>query len=187
MSAVEPVELPAGRYRLRPATEADVDAAVALAADPDIRQWYSTGVVDRESARAWLRRGADWSDGDHATWVVADEVDRLVGIFSMVRIDRIDQMTALMSYRTAPWARRRGVATSALVAATRWAAGALGLERLELLHAVANPGSCRVAERAGYRLEGVCRKGFRDDEGRRWDSHLHARLADDPEPGTAGA
>ena len=58
----------------------------------------------------------------------------------------------------------------------------LRLERLELVHAVANPGSCRVAKKAGYLLEGVSRRGFRDDAGHRWNSHLHARLADDPEP-----
>jgi len=76
----------------------------------------------------------------------------------------------------------RGIASWALTAATRWAVDVLRLERLELVHAVANPGSCRVAEKAGYLLEGVSRRGFRDDAGHRWDSHLHARLADDPDP-----
>jgi RimJ/RimL family protein N-acetyltransferase len=112
----------------------------------------------------------------------ADGADRLVGNFSIVRIDRIDQFSAQVSYRTAPWARNRGVAGHALVAATRWAFDALNLERLELPHAVANPASCRVAQKAGYLLEGLQRQGFRDDRGRRWDSHLHARLVDDPGP-----
>jgi RimJ/RimL family protein N-acetyltransferase len=182
VSGIQPVELEAGSYRLRLATEADVDAAFEMSRDPAIMQWYSTAVVDRESAWRWLLRGADWSGGEHATWVVADGADRLVGSFSIVRIDRVDQLTALMSYRTAPWARNRGVASCALSAATRWAVEVLRLERLELVHAVANPGSCRVAEKAGYLLEGVSRRGFRDDAGHRWDSHLHARLADDPEP-----
>jgi RimJ/RimL family protein N-acetyltransferase len=182
VSGIQPVELQAGPYRLRLATEADVDAAFEMSRDPAIRQWYSTAIMDRESARRWLLRGSEWSGGEHATWVVADGADRLVGSFSIVRIDRVDQLTALMSYRTAPWARNRGVASCALSAATRWAVGVLHLERLELVHAVANPGSCRVAEKAGYLLEGVSRRGFRDDAGHRWDSHLHARLADDPEP-----
>jgi RimJ/RimL family protein N-acetyltransferase len=59
---------------------------------------------------------------------------------------------------------------------------ALGLERIELEHAVANEASCRVAERAGYRLEGTKRAGFRDDTGRRWDAHLHALVAGDLTP-----
>ncbi len=180
---MEPVELQAGPYRLRLPTEADVDAAFEMSRDPAIRQWYSTGIVDRRSAQHWLVRGGNWSGGEHATWVVADAADRLVGNVSIVRIDRVNQFTALVSYRTAAWARNRGVAWYALMAASRWAFHALGLERLELVHAVANPASCRVAEKAGYLLEGVSRRGFRDDVGRRWDSHLHARLADDAEPG----
>jgi RimJ/RimL family protein N-acetyltransferase len=181
---IEPVELRAGPYRLRPAAEADVDAALGMSMDPLVQQWNPTGVVDREAARGWLLRSSDWSGGDHATWVVADAEDRLVGNFSIGRIDTGDQLTALMSYRTAPWARNRGVAGFALFAATRWAVDVVRLERLELVHAVANPASCRVAERAGYLLEGLSRKGYRDTAGRRWDSHLHGRLAGDPEPGS---
>jgi RimJ/RimL family protein N-acetyltransferase len=176
MNGVEPVELHAGPYRLRLATEADIDAALEMSRDPAIRQWYPTGITDRETAERWLRRGSDWSGGHHATWVVADAADRLVGSFSLVHINQDDQFAAQVSYRTAPWARDRGVASYALVAATLWAFAALNLERLELPHAVANPASCRVAQKASYRQEGLLRLGFRDDLGRRWDCHLHARL-----------
>ena len=57
---------------------------------------------------------------------------------------------------------------------------------------VSNASSCRtpwrtrppagVAARCGYLLEGVQRLGFRDDAGKRWDSHLHAGLAGDRGP-----
>lgn len=184
---IEPVELQAGPYRMRLAIEADIDAALEMSRDPAIMQWYSTGAVDREAAWLWLLAGSDWSTGRHATWVVADAADRLVGNFSMVRIDTVDQYSAQVSYRTAPWARNRGVAVQALVAATRWAFDTLGLERLELPHAVANPASCRVAQKAGYLLEGLQRLGYRDQCGRRWDSHLHARLISDPDPGGSDA
>src|SRR5262249_52802109 len=120
MGGIEPVELTAGPYRLRMATEADIDAALALSHDPDVVQWFSTRVTDRESARRWLRRGSDWSGGRHATWVVADADDRLVGTFSIGHIDQDDQRGAHVSYRTAPWARNRGVASHALAAATAW-------------------------------------------------------------------
>ena len=182
MSGLEPVELQAGPFRLRPGAERDVDAALEMSRDPAIMQWNSTGVEDRVSAESWLLRGSDWSGGHHATWVVVDGTDQLVGNFSMVGIDRVGQLSAQVSYRTAPWARNRGVAGNALTAATRWAFETLGLERLDLPHAVANPASCRVAEKAGYLLEGLQRGGFRDDAGRRWDSHLHGRLVNDPAP-----
>jgi RimJ/RimL family protein N-acetyltransferase len=180
VDGIEPVELHAGPFRLRLATEVDIDDALEMSRDPAIVQWYSTRIVDRESAKRWLLRGSDWSEGQHATWAVADLADRLVGNVSIVRIDRVDQLSAQVSYRTAPWARDRGVATYALRSATRWAFDTLHLERLELMHAVANPASCRVAQKAGYLLEGVQRQGFRDDSGQRWDSHLHSRLAYDP-------
>ncbi|WP_223884412.1 GNAT family N-acetyltransferase [Micromonospora craniellae] len=43
----------------------------------------------------------------------------------------------------------------------------------------ANPASCRVAERAGYPVEGTLRESHRYGDGRRYDEHLHARLATD--------
>lgn len=47
----------------------------------------------------------------------------------------------------------------------------LGLERLELVHAMGNEGSCRVATRAHFPLEGIKRRGTRHTDGRR-DMHL---------------
>lgn len=87
-----------------------------------------------------------------------------------------DQLDAWVAYRTAPWARGRGVATATLVAMTAYVFDVVGLERLRLPHSVANPASCRVAEKAGYALEGTERGGFRDAAGVRWDSHIHGRL-----------
>jgi RimJ/RimL family protein N-acetyltransferase len=52
------------------------------------------------------------------------------------------------------------------------------MHRVELGHAVANTASCRVAEKAGFRLEGTLREANRIAEGFA-DEHLHARLATD--------
>ena len=71
MQRFRPVELDAGPFRLRLARDADVDAALEMSRDPAIAQWCSTGVVDRRSARRWLRNGTV-SGGTHAAWVVAD-------------------------------------------------------------------------------------------------------------------
>jgi RimJ/RimL family protein N-acetyltransferase len=51
---------------------------------------------------------------------------------------------------------------------------------LSLDHALVNEGSCRVATRAGFQLEGTMREFFVEPSGDRHDSHLHARLATDP-------
>ena len=61
---------------------------------------------------------------------------------------------------------------------TRWGFDELGLERLELRIDPANTASKRVAERAGYRLDGVLRSTY-FKEGRRADVGVWSRLASD--------
>jgi RimJ/RimL family protein N-acetyltransferase len=108
---------------------------------------------------------------------------RLAGNVSLWQIDLERTRSASVGYRTAPWARGQGVATTALLALTGWAFGAVGIERISLPHTVGNDASCRVAEKAGYRLEGVMRGAWREPDGTRLDDHLHARLNTDPSPG----
>ena len=54
-------------------------------------------------------------------------------------------------------ARGRGVATRALRLAARWILGHEGIERLQLRTDALNVPSQRVAEKAGFRREGVLR------------------------------
>jgi RimJ/RimL family protein N-acetyltransferase len=186
VSAIEPVEIAAGRLQLRPPCEADAADALAMLRDADVALWNpGPGPIglDLDEARAWTRRGADWSDGRHATFSVLDATTgRLLGNVSLHQIDH-QQADAEIGYRVAPWARGQGVATGAVAAASRWAFGALDLERIDLCHATVNPASCRVALKAGYPLEGTLRQSYVYGDGRRYDEHLHARLARDPDPG----
>ena len=184
---IEHVEIAAGAWQLRPPHPREAEDALAMIADPLTRQWNdASDVVDVSTARQWCERGADWSDGAHATFSVLDATTgRLAGNISLWQIDLEKSMSAWVGYRTAPWARGRGVATTALLAMTGWAFGALGIERISLPHTVGNDPSCRVAEKAGYRLEGVMRGAWREPDGTRLDDHLHARLVtDDPSPVT---
>jgi RimJ/RimL family protein N-acetyltransferase len=167
---------------LRATVVSDAAAASTMFADREMKQWYSgPASLDEVRVEQWCRSSSDWSSGGHATWAIADAKDRMVGNLSLVAID-LESRTATIAYRVAREARGRGVATQAVLAASRWAFTTLGLERIELEHAVANPASCRVAERCGYRFEGVKRGGYRADDGVRWDAHLHARLDTDPAP-----
>ena len=60
----------------RPADE-DAADALLLCTDPEVELWNAVpDVVDVETALAWCRRGADWSDGRHATWHAADGASR---------------------------------------------------------------------------------------------------------------
>lgn len=176
---VEHVELAADDLLLRPWRETDAPAVLDALRDPAIAQWnpQGDGPIDDEVALLWVRRRADWSAGDHASLAVAAADDgKLLGSVSLHHIRHGD---ASIGYWTMPAARGRQVATRAVVRLTAWAFDTLRLHRIELCHAVANPASCRVADRAGYPAEGTLRESYRYGDGRRYDEHLHARLATD--------
>lgn len=179
-SPIEPVEIAAGRLQLRPPSPRDAPESLLMLQDPDVALWNpGPARLDLDEAAAWCARCADWSAGTHATFSVLDATSgQLMGNVSVHQIDH-EQRDAGVGYRVAPWARGQGVATGAVAAATRWAFGALDLARIELAHAVANPGSCRVAEKAGFPLEGTLRQAFVYGDGTRHDEHLHARLVTD--------
>lgn len=178
---MEPVEITAGRLHLRPWRDGDAPDVLRAFREPEIAVWQtSTSVGDLAAAREWVRRRGDWSDGAHASFAVVDATSGgLLGSVSLHRIDQV-QLTASIGYWTLPEARGRGIAPQAVDVVTRWAFGALGLERIELCHAVDNPASCRVAEKAGYACEGTLRQGYRYGDGTRHDEHIHGRLWSDP-------
>jgi RimJ/RimL family protein N-acetyltransferase len=181
LEPIEPVILDAGPFRLRPWRPDDVDAVWAAFQDPDIQLWNGGGVQSREDALVLLGRRLDWTSGDHGSWAVVDADDAVLGSVSLHSIDRLGN-DAQIGYWTAPSARGRGVAAVSVDAVCRWGFGALPIDRIELCHAVENPASGRVAEKAGFRLEGRLRRSHRYGDGRRHDELLWARLADDPPP-----
>lgn len=181
-----PAALSAGDLLLRPFEEGD-EAAVATALDDDaILRWAAgnaaTSATRQERAAVWLRlRIGGWALGN-AVFAVTG-TGGLLGCVSVREFGRLPGQCPV-SYWVTPEARGRGVAARALDAAARWAfadpaGGGLGLHRLNLDHALVNAGSCRVAAKAGFRLEGTMRDAFIDPAGRWHDCHLHARLATD--------
>lgn len=190
-SEIPPTTLKADELLLRPFTEAD-EAAVAVAmTDSGILAWAAGIAVNdaplADRARIWLLpRLTGWSSGV-APFAVTDAADgTLLGYLGIRDVHRVPDQ-AVAAYWTTPAGRGRRVAARALAAATAWgftpaADGGLGLHRISLDHSLANPASCRVAERAGFVPEGILRESFLAYDGTRHDSHLHARLATDPHP-----
>ncbi|MGY0237101.1 GNAT family N-acetyltransferase [Longispora urticae] len=179
---IDPVELPAGRYRLCPPSVDEAADLFAMAHDPAVLRWNRQigGLPDEAAARDWCERMADWSGGGHVTFVILDAAGgTLLGIVALHHIDRAQQ-AAEVGYTVAPWARGRGVAAAAVTAVCGWGFGALDLVRIGLLHSTGNAASCRVAEKSGFALEGVTRASYRYADGLLHDEHLHARLRSDP-------
>jgi len=175
------VEPATERLLLRLPTEADAEDVLVMMRDHETVLWNPAPlVVDPQSAREWCLRGADWSDGTHATWHAADRVTgRFVANCSVFAIDG-EQSTAKIGYRVAPWARGRGVASQVVDVVTSWAFAELALARMQIEHAVANVASCKVATAAGFSWEGTMRSASVDGLGERHDDHVHGRLASDP-------
>ncbi|RAG83688.1 GNAT family N-acetyltransferase [Streptacidiphilus pinicola] len=175
-SREQPV-LPAGDgLLLRPWAVDDAPAVLAAYQDPGVRRWHARGMDSvaeaEEQLDAWR---AGWAAEREVGWAVVDAVGgELLGRAGL-KLLNFDDGTAHVAYWTVPAARGRGVAPRAVAAMTAWAFDAAGFQRLELGHAVANTGSCRVAEKTGFVLEGVRRSVWQLDDGRH-DAHLHARL-----------
>jgi RimJ/RimL family protein N-acetyltransferase len=130
-------------------------------------------------ARSWLdvyERGR--AEGDREAFAVVDEANAFLGIGLAPRIEH-DTGTVELGYVVAAAARGRGVATETLRLLTEWAFADLGAQRIELQISVENDASKRVAERCGYRREGVRRSVF-VKLGRREDMEVWSRLHTDP-------
>jgi RimJ/RimL family protein N-acetyltransferase len=163
------VRLEDGDIALRPYTEDDVPAITAACQDPEIPRWTSVpSPYTEEDARRFVRGLQDV----YAFAVVDTATDGSVG-FGLEADGR-----AGFGYWTRKETRGRDVASRALRLLTRWAAREHGLTRLQLIVEPANVASQRVAEKAGFRREGLLHS-YIELKGTRRDVYLYALLPED--------
>ncbi|GHI96651.1 GNAT family N-acetyltransferase [Streptomyces olivaceus] len=164
---------------LRPWRADDAPAVHAAFQDPAMHQWHARAADSEDEVRGWI---AEWQrawEGERGVqWAVADASDdRLLGRVALREVVLGDGV-AEVAYWTTAAARGRGVAARATRALAHWALDGVGFQRLELLHAVANEASCRVAHKSGFAVEGTKRSALLHPDG--WhDMHLHARVRGD--------
>ena len=168
--SVQPV-LRADGLVLRAWEAVDAAAVVVAYADPDIERWHVRSMTSLE-ATEWIRDAeAAWREERAASWAI-QAAGAVVGRMTLKL--RLSHGLAEAAYWTLPTARGRGVASLALRTATRWAFD-VGLHRVELEHSTQNLGSCRVAGKAGFSVEGIRRSAGWHGDG--WhDMHLHGRV-----------
>jgi RimJ/RimL family protein N-acetyltransferase len=127
-------------------------------------------------AAEWLARYEEgWRDGSRAGFAIESHDGEFLGLGLYVRIEEQGQEGEI-GYVVGPAARGRGVATRTLQLLTEWGFSQLGMKRIELWIDTSNTGSKRVAERAGYVLEGVLRSVWFKEDIRR-DFGIWSRLA----------
>jgi [ribosomal protein S5]-alanine N-acetyltransferase len=107
------------------------------------------------------------------------EDDTIVGMISLVPIERGPLQSANLGYWLDQAATGRGIATQAAALVMEIAFGELGLHRLQAGTLLDNYRSQRVLERSGFEKIGVARKLL--FIAGKWQDHLlFQRLADDP-------
>ncbi len=171
-----------GPTALRPWRDADIPSLVAICQDPEIPRWTHVPVPYGETdARAYmLLRYTGPEGGIAAPFAIVSAADdaELLGSISLMRIDW-DHLRGEVGYWLAAHARGAGHVTRAVKLICAWGFQKLGLERIELLAATANPASQRVAERCGFRREAVMRSVWVGREGRH-DMVCFGLLAEPP-------
>jgi RimJ/RimL family protein N-acetyltransferase len=154
-----------GRIVVRPFTADDAGAVRAACSDPDITHWiyhvpleYSRADAEGFIADSWRRLAA----GERARLAVAAaQTDELLGSISLDLFPARE--AAEIGYWVKKEARRRGIAEAALRLVVRWAFEEQGVERLEILTYPGNFASQALAEKLGFRREGLLR-GFLEAE-----------------------
>jgi len=167
------MELRDGEIELRPWREDDAPAVYEACQDAEIQRWIP--VIPRpytmDNALAFVR-GEAVPDITHSLAVTENEA--LVGAIGMRVND--ESRTGHIGYWCALRARGRGVTTRALRLLSHYGLQDLGLERLELITDPDNRASQRVAEKVGFRREGVLRSHLPHPDGRRRDSVMFSLL-----------
>jgi RimJ/RimL family protein N-acetyltransferase len=182
-SAPHPI-LRAGALTLRPPTHDDIPGIVECRTDPGTARWFGVPQPYTEhDARTHVERDVPrrWARGVEAVFAIADASDAYAGSVDL-RIDPDDPAVGEVGFAVSPRSRGRGYAGAAVRAICRWGFAELGLRRIEWRAEVGNDASRRVAEKAGFTMEGLLRQGMRGRERQRGDDGS----SDDGRGGDAG-
>ncbi|MFF8268732.1 GNAT family N-acetyltransferase [Streptomyces sp. NPDC016562] len=158
---MEPTTLTTERLVLRPFVPSDEDEVYAAAQDPDIQRWTMVpSPYEREHAHSFVNEIVPngWRDGTAHPFAV-----RLGAEGPLVAAIGV-HVHGPSSYEVGYWAvkehRGKGYMTEAVRAVAHWVFTELGVVRLEWRAEVGNAASRAVAERAGFRVEGLLRAGI---------------------------
>ncbi len=158
----------------------DLEAFVAMRADPEVARYQSWENYTEDDGRAFIASLASANPGDPGWFQFALE-DKLTGQFAGdcgLKIMEHDQRLAQIGYTIMRSHWNKGLATEVIAALAAYAFGSLKVHRITASVDPRNLGSCRALEKAGFAREAL----FRQSEwfkGAWADDAIYARLAED--------
>ena len=154
---------------------------------PELSRWmaWCHEGYSREEATAWMQGcAAAWDRAEALDFLVTDrDSGDLLGACALNHLDHGNRR-ANLAYWVRTSATGRGVATEAAAIAVHYGLADLELGRIEIVAAVTNRASQRVAEKLGATREGVVRNRFRL-HGAYLDGVLFSLVPDDLDVGGA--
>lgn len=172
--------LATSRLRLRQSRPDDTDAMHACFANPEaMRFWNRPVQTKRIETQRVVRNCIDCTPSYYRFWAVADaDTDRCLGMVNY-HDGHIRNRRAAIGYIVDPARQRQGIATEAVAALLEFCFGELGLHRVQAFIHPDNTASRALAEKLGFRCEGLLRDNL--CVGEEWRSDLLcALLATDP-------
>jgi ribosomal-protein-alanine N-acetyltransferase len=182
----EPIQPPSppltdGVVSLRPLRADDAPAVFAACQDPDIQRWIPLIPVpytEADARRFILMTLQAWHDGSGYEFAIADAAtDGYIGSIGL-HLGPNPRRHAI-GYLVAPEARRRGVAFRAVRLVVKWGFEHLAIERLALWTLPGNVASQAVAEKAGFRREGLIRNWEADRDEHPVDAVMYSMTPED--------
>jgi RimJ/RimL family protein N-acetyltransferase len=162
---------------IRQYEDSDVDELVTAVHESlnDLQPWmpWGTASYSASDAASWIRASRDGHiNGSMYDFAVVDEVGRYLGSCGLNQISLLNGV-ANLGYWVRSSAAGFGVAPAAVRKVVDWAFHNTKLNRLEVVVAVGNVRSRRVAEKAAAQLDAVLRKRVLV-EGRPSDAALYS-------------
>lgn len=147
--------------------DAEAIYAAVMESKPELSRWLPwchDNYTISDTLEFLKHRGeAFQKEGEYAFVIVERTTGRFVGATGINQLDR-SALRANHGYWLRTSATGRGYAARSTRLVARWAFETLGLERLEIVVAVGNEPSQRVARRVGATREGIARKRMRIGE-----------------------
>jgi ribosomal-protein-serine acetyltransferase len=154
------LKLTDGRITIRPCRPSDAEAVCAAVRESvtELSKWAPWCPPDYSMlhCKPWLESRADaWSEGKEYDFVILDAADSLfLGGCALNDINRTHNF-ANLGYWVRTSRTGQGIATAAVRLVARFGFRQLGFTRIEIVAAVSNLASQRVAEKAGATREGI--------------------------------